>query len=102
MKKKIIAIFLLLAFFISSLKLSDFQKHREHFICENSDSLHFHKLPALCDFCKIVFNDNYHFSLSKTTFLESGFNNNTYFVKYFFLNTFEELPFSLRAPPTKI
>jgi len=87
-KKKIFAVFLLLAFFI--------------FVCENSDILHFHKLPDSCDLCKIVFINKYYFISSKVNFTESNFNDNTYFLKYFFLNTFEELPFSLRAPPRSV
>jgi len=93
---RIIAILLLLP---SAVKFTHAFNHYKHEVCLGEKSTHLHKVDLNCKFYDFKLTNNYVLSdsnfnvfIPKTVCLKST-------AEYVFLNTYQQLHFSLRGPP---
>jgi len=93
---RVIAILLLLP---SAVKFTHAFNHYKHEVCLGEKSTHLHKIDVNCKFYDFKLTNNYVLSdsnlnvfIPKTVYLKST-------TEYVFLNTYQQLHFSLRGPP---
>ncbi|MFD0962514.1 hypothetical protein [Pseudofulvibacter geojedonensis] len=103
---KLSAIIIALAFLLPSIAniIHTFEHKHEHKyeLCDNKDEVHLHELENDCDFCKFKLNQSYH---NKNTIIQHVFvviPTKLIHTSYSFQYNFQNLSFSLRAPPVLV
>lgn len=96
----IIALILLLPNFVSLVH--DIEHEHEIELCDNPNETHLHKVENHCDLCKFKLNQDYHIVKSSLDFVQITISKTLSFRSYSFQYNYQNLSFSLRAPPALV
>lgn len=103
---KATTIILVIAFLLPNVVslIHNIEHNHEHQseLCDNPNDTHLHKVENDCDFCKLKINKNYHTVYSTLNFVRVTISKVLSFRSYSFQYNYQNLSFSLRAPPALV
>ncbi|CDF79104.1 conserved hypothetical protein [Formosa agariphila KMM 3901] len=100
---KVFTIVLVLAFLAPTfVKFNHVFETHLHEVCHGEKKAHLHTADIDCEFYKFQLNHHFTIPVFTAEILDVKENHSLISTQYFFLNTFQQLHFSLRAPPTII
>ena len=100
---RIIAIYVALLILTPTfVKFTHVFSHHEHEVCLGEKTTHLHKFDADCDFYKFKLSNSLSCTFLDALFFSEEENIPKIISDYYFLSAYQNLHFSLRAPPVLV